>query len=415
MWALLHKLRPIAASLLFALFAAGTLPSDLAGQSRSSKKEILEPRPIAEAGIVSREVQPIGDPTMIPFVEAFPGKEWLYLETDHCRLASSLGPQTLTGKDRKRMAAELAELRLYFPSLPEAPKKLSAELYIFLLGMRVEKLYKQVQRILMVKDGDFPISRAAQKGEGEYMGDGPYLGEREKYEFVLHEERETHKEFTFSQRGLKAHDSVRWHNRRPSKMILSVPCTDSDLRKDQWLWPHVAHNASHMMLDGYKFFAYDAPLWLAEGLALVLEKQIEPDSWTREGGEGVFFERERSKDWSSEIRKLAKKGKAANLATLMRAKGPADLDRNDHLTAWSMTCFFLEKHPEKFAQFLGVLKGQLDERGYPTGRDMVALQRKQFKEIWNWTTKQTEEAWLAWVLGKDSKEDDQVKSKSAKK
>ena len=125
--------------------------------------------------------------------------------------------------------------------------------------------------------------------------------------------------------------------------------------------------------------------------------------------------RERSRNWSSEIRKLAKKGKTANLATLMRAKGPADLDRKDHLTAWSMTCFFLEKHPEQFAHFLGELKGQLDERGYPTGRKIVALQRDLFKEIWNWSTKQTEEAWLAWVLGKDSQEDDQVKSKSAKK
>lgn len=382
--------------LLPLLTAVLLLPSPADAQSRK-KKDQEEARPWSEAGILSTEVQPIGDPSMPPFAETFPDKEWLYLETTHCRFASSLGEMRLTKKSRKRMAAELDELRLYFPELSLVPKKLTAEQYLFLYGMRMEKLYSEMQRVFQVKDSDFPTSRAAQQGRGEYMGDGPYLGEREKFEFVLHSKIQTHQEFILQQRGLKVRDSVRWHNRSPSKLVLSMPAEDSDLRNDQWMWPHIAHNAAHMLLDGYKFFAYDSPLWLAEGLALYLEKRIEPESWTREGGEGVFFERDRSKDWWAESMKMARKAKHTPVANLMRANGPADLDRAAHLTAWSITEFLIQTYPDKYAKLIGNLKAQLDEQGYPTGRNMLDFQRKQFKEIWGWTPLQLEQAWRLWA------------------
>ncbi|MBC8406258.1 MAG: hypothetical protein H8E15_13620 [Planctomycetes bacterium] len=404
MLGILPRLRAAGLALAHALaLAALTLLLAAPAQTAQSrgKKKLPDPRPFSEAGIVSQEVQAVGDPALRVFAESFPGKEWLYLETDHCRFASSLGELSLGKKDRKRLAPELDLLRLYFPKLPLLPKKLTAEQYLFLMGMRMEKLYRDVQKVLQVSDADFPASRAAQRGEGAYMGDGPYLGEREKFDFILHREMRTHEEFALEQRGVNVKDSARWHNRAPSKMILSMPCHDSDLSKDQWLWPHLAHNATHMMLDGYKFFAYDIPLWLTEGFALYFEKQIEPDSWTREGGEGVFFERERSKDWAGDVRKLGQKQKHAKVTKLMHAKGPADLDRDAHLTIWSMTNFLIEKYPDQYAQLLGTLKAQLDEQGYPTGRGMLDLQRKQFKEIWDWTPMQLEEKWLLWVTGKD--------------
>lgn len=398
------SIRPRMAVFMLVL-AAILLPADAAAGQGRKKTKLPEPRPWSEAGILSAEVQPIGDPSMPAFATTYPGKEWLYLETVHCRIASSMGEQNISKKDRLRMAPELDQLRLYFPTLSKLPKKLTAEQYLFLTGMRLEKLYSGVQDILGVKDSDFPSSRAAQQGQGAYMGDGPYLGEREKFEFVLHAKIDTHEEFTYQQRGLRVRDSVRWHNRAPSKLILSMPTQDSDLRQDRWMWPHLAHNAAHMLLDGYKFFAYDSPLWLAEGLALYIEKRVEPESWTREGGEGVFFERERSKDWAGEVRKIARKGKHTPFANLMRANGPADLDRTAHLTAWSFTEYLIQVHPTKYATLLGELKAQLDEQGYPTGRNMLDLQRKQFKQIWGLTPKQMEEAWLLWASEDHSKKE----------
>jgi uncharacterized protein DUF1570 len=367
--------------------------SNLSAQSKN-KAEALS---LQEGGVLSTQAQPIGDPSLGSFAERFPGQDWHYLETAHFRLASSLGPQELNKEDRKRMASELDELRLYFPELPAKVGKLSPKIYLFLMSLRVERLYADFQKLVQVTDADFPTSRAAQKGLGAYMGDGPFLGEREKYEIILHDTHDTHADFSFWQRGVKVNDTARWHCRKPSKMILSMPCADSDLRKDRWMWPHIAHNVVHNMLDGFKFFAYDSPLWLAEGIALYFEQRIEPDSWTREGGEGVFFERQRSRDWHKEVVKLVRKNKTTPMAKLMHAKHPADLDRVAHISAWSLVEFLSQNHAEDFAQFVGHIKSQLDDRGYPTGRNMLDLQRKLWKQIWGWTPMQVDQAWKEWV------------------
>jgi len=367
----------------------------------AQRKKSKDPLPLSEAGILSRQPQAIGDPALASFAETMIDSDWLYVETAHFRVASSLDDMKLSAKDRKRLAPELAELAPYFPELGAKPKKIPREVYVVLMGMRVEKLYAEFQRVMAVSDADFPVSRAAQAGQGEYMGDGPYLGEREKFEIVLHGDGIDHNDFTEQQRGIVARDTVRWHCRKPSKLIVSMPCVDGDTSKDQWLWPHLAHNVAHMLLDGFKFFAYDTPLWLAEGLALGFEKQVNPESWTRDGGEGVFFEPERSKDWGKDIKSIARKGKHTSIAKLMAANGPADLDRTANMTAWSMTQFLIQRHPQAYSKMMGKLKAQLDEQGYPTGNNLDDLTRAQFRELWQWTPRQFEQAWLRWVLDEE--------------
>lgn len=371
----------------------------LTSLAHAQRKKSDDARPLSEAGVLSQEAQPIGDPAMGVFAEQFPGEEWHYLETAHFRVASSLEAMKLNAKDRKRLAPELELLAEFFPELGTKPKKLEPEVYLVLMGIRLEKLYSEFQGLAQVTDADFPESRAAQAGQGEYMGDGPYLGEREKYEVVLHADRLDHFEFTEKQRGVRFNDTMRWHNRSPSKLIVSMPCVDGDLRNDRWLWPHLAHNVAHMLFDGFKFFAYDPPLWLAEGMALWFEKRIEPESWTRDGGEGVFFEPDRSKDWAEDARKLVRKKENTSVAKLLAARGPADLDRAANVTAWSITCFLIEKHPDEYAKLIGAVKAQLDEKGFPTGRKLDALQRDQFRDLWGWTPMALQEAWLAWVTG----------------
>jgi len=377
-----------------------------ADASPAAQKRKDKARPLSEAGVVSQEPQAIGDPALGVFAEKFPGEEWHYLETTHYRLASSLKEMKLSAKDRKRLAPELKILAEYFPSLGTKPKSLPPEVYLVLTGIRLETLYCEFQTLAQVSDADFPASRAAQAGQGPYMGDGPYLGEREKFEVVLHGDRRDHMDFTEMQRGIRANDTVRWHCRKPSKMVVSMPCVDGDLRVDRWLWPHLAHNMAHMLFDGFKFFAYDPPLWLSEGIALWFEKRIEPESWTRDGGEGVFFEPDRSKDWKADAIKLVKRKKHTSIAKLMAAAGPADLDRAANVTAWAVTSFLIEKHPDEFAQLIGALKAQLDSEGYPTGRKLDDLQRNQFRELWSWTPMQLEDAWIAWLTGTDEEDED---------
>jgi hypothetical protein len=374
----------------------------LTGSANAAQNKNGTGRPLHEAGILSQDVQPIGDPALGNFAESFP-IGWNYLETKHFRIASSLKKMKLSVKDRKRMAPELEKLAEFLPDIGSRPPSLTSKEYLILIGIRLESLYAQFQKIVQVEDSDFPSSRAEQAGEGPYMGDGPYLGEREKFEVVLHINRNEHIEFIEMQRGIKMNDTVRWHCRNPSKLIVSMPCVDGDLREDRWLWPHLAHNTTHMLFEGFKFFAYDPPLWLAEGLALYIEKNIEPESWTRDGDEGVFFEPARSKDWSKDILKLVKQKKSVGMPSLMMAQRPADLNRAANVTAWSITSFLLQEHADNYATLIGTIKGQLDEQGYPTDYKINKVQREELKRLWGWTPMSMEKAWIEWLTNTKGK------------
>lgn len=358
-----------------------------------------DPALMQAAGVLSHGPIPIGPPTPdgTPGSEAIaklPATQWLFLETAHLRWASSLGPVNVDQRDKERVMAELARLRDVLPTVPETARKLDPWLRLHLLAMRGEELYARFQALLGVSDADFSAARTA---EGPYMGDGPFLGEREKFDIVLHATRRTHQAFTESFTGSSSTDALRCHLSPPHKMLASIPAEDADLKQDRLLFAHVAHNLSHQFLSAYKHFFYYPPVWLDEGLAHAIEKEIEPEFTTREGEEGGLSDVRWPSDWWEMARGLASSGKAATLAQLLHAKEFDNLDVDGHVVAWSRVRFLMDEHPKELAAFLGGVKGQLDERGYQSGDDLPALQRRLLKEIFGWTPADFDAAWAAWA------------------
>jgi hypothetical protein len=347
-----------------------------------------------KAGVVSHGPIPIGPEGSAAIVAKLPATQWIFLETAHIRWASSLGPCNVELEDKKRVAAELARLKLLLPTVPSDPKKLDPFLRLHLFAMKGEEFYARFQQVLRVQDSDFPESRQA---DGPYMGNGRFLGEKDKFEIVIHTARATHNLFTLDFSGASTVDALRWHLKAQQKMIASIPAEDPDLRKDKWLYPHVVHNLSHLCLDAYKHFSYDPPLWLSEGLALCMEKEIEPESTTNEGEEGGKSDVRGPKDWSAAARKLASSGDAPRFAQLAGVHEVGELQEDAKITCWSMVRFLLDEHGDAFAKFLGGVKGQLDAQGYPSSDDLPGLQRRLLKEIWSWTPAAFDEAWVAWA------------------
>ena len=90
-------------------------------------------------------------------------------------------------------------------------------------------------------------------------------------------------------------------------------------------------------------------------------------------------------------------GKQARLAALWSMKEVGQLQIDAKMTCWSMVRFLIDEHGDKLAQFLGGVKGQLDEQQQPTGRDLPDLQRRLLRELWGWSSVELDQAWLAWV------------------
>jgi len=353
-----------------------------------------DPDKLAKAGLVSHGPIAVGPHGSEAIVRDLPAGKWLFLESAHLRWASALGPMTVELDDKKRVQAELERLRVLLPDIPKQPNQLDPWLRLHLLAMRGEEFYARFQRLLQVSDADFPESRQMDK---PFMGNGKYLGEKEKFDVVVHSTRSTHYLFTTEFSGAQVTDTLRWHFKEPHKLLCSVPAENPVLKKDRWLWPHIVHNLSHVMFCAYKHFSYDPPIWIDEGLALAMEKEVEPESTTHEGEEGSLRETKGPKDFGVAAKKLVSTGKPRSLAELSEVKEFGELSQDDQVAVWSRLRFLIETHPDECAKFLGGIKGQLDEKKLPTGADLPGLQRKLLQEIAGWTTFSLDEAWKAWV------------------
>jgi hypothetical protein len=354
-----------------------------------------DPVLMKKAGIVSHGPIAIGPKGSAEIGATLPAGQWVFIETAHIRWGSSLPAVVVELEDKKRVMAEIARLREVLPNVPADPRKLDPYLRLHLIAMKGEELYAHFQKILDVRDADFPETRSL---AGPFMGDGRYLGEKDKYEIVLHSTLANHKAFTKSFCGSEVVSSLRYHFPDLHKIILSAPAVDPDLKKDRWLFPFVAHCLTHMMFCGYKHFSYDPPAWLDEGLACALEKEIEPLSTTNEGEEGSMNDLKGPKDWAAGVKRILGTGKVKSTAELMHVQRIDAFDLDEKMTCWSMVRFLLDTQPKALAGLLGAVKGQLDERGYPSGKDLPNLTRRSMKDLMHWTPVAFEEAWKAWAL-----------------
>lgn len=352
-----------------------------------------DPKLLAAAGLVSHGPMSIAQGTSEEFEKSLPGPDWIFLESKHLRWAFSLGPQVVSTADKPRVDAELARLKKLLPTVPLKAEKLDPYLRLHILVMRSEEFYERFQRLLKVTDADFPASR---QDTGPYMGNGSFLGEKGKYEVYIHTNRVLHRKFIKRATGAEVADSLRWHFIPEHKLTVSIPAID-ELKDDAGLFPHVVHNLSHLFFCGYKHFSYDPPVWLDEGLAHVMEKEIDPKSMTFDGEEGSLPEKGGSSNWTEEARKIVGLGKAVTLPELIHKNAFGDLAKMDHIIIWSKVQFLVEKHPDALAKFIGEIKGQLDDQGYPSGKDIKSLQRKSLKSVWNWTPENLETEWRVWL------------------
>lgn len=357
---------------------------------------LLEPDVMAGLGILDwapAGFGPAGLGGAAGLEEELAMSEWLFVETAHFRWASSVGSDTLKTQDRERLEPHFERMRALGVPVPARPKSISPRLRLVLMALRAEDAYARFLDLIGHTDDDFPATRQA---EGPYMGNGRFLGEADKFELIVHASRDTHRLFTLDHMGASVTGSLRWHFRDPHKLFASVPASDSDLRKDRWLWPHIAHNLGHMFLAAYKHFSYQPPVWLDEGLALMFEREAEPTSITTEGEEGTLNEDVRASDWKSKLKKIRSK-EEPRIATLMTFQTLGQLSEQDAASCWSRVRFLTDVHPEPFAAFLGGIKGQLDAQGYPSGADLDGLQRTLWKTHFQWTPQEFDTAYFAWL------------------
>ena len=358
-----------------------------------------DPEVWAKAGIVSMGGFEFGDSDTKGVDAALPTSDIRWIETEHFEIGFALGSYKVSQKEKARLRAELTELAKVLPNVKPKTKKLDPWLRLHLYAVRAEKLYDRFLQLVQIDDESvFPDGTKSWDTTGTYWGEGPYLGQKGKFEILILPSEAAHVTYLRDNFGQSNKKSQRWNHVPRQSISVTIHERQASLKVDIAMHAHLAFNLGHNLLDGFKFYAYDSPIWLREGIGHFMEREISPKYNTFDGGEGSVPEMTKKSKWRAEALKLVRSGKAPRMAEMVRFKNYGELELDHHFTTWSMVDFLATAHPKKFADLIKGLKGITNAEGYSDGSDLPARQRELFKSLWGWSLAQFDEAWAAWVL-----------------
>lgn len=356
------------------------------------------------AGFVSWGGFEFGTTTTQEVDKLLPTSEIRWLETEHFEIGLGLGHYKVPVDEKKRIRAELTELAKLLPEIKPKQKTLDPWLRLYMFGARLEAAYDRFQEIMQVTDDDFPKKgqRWVLGGSKPYMGEGPYMGMNSKFEVLILPSETAHVDFLRSHYGLQIKKPQRYNTVDRGSLILSFPAVEHT-RVDTALHGAVVFNIAINLLDGFKFYAYDTPIWLREGLAHLMEREISPKYNSFDSSEGAVAQMTKKSDWTAETAKMVRSKKAPTLASLVGIRTYAELELPHHFATWSMTKFLVEEHPEKYAKLNGLLHGIKNESGMGDGTNMKDKHRDAFKEAVGMSYREFDTAWQAWATTKKKK------------
>lgn len=383
----------IGLALLLAAPGAAALPQDVDPYTEG------DPARMAAAGIVSyggfefaRE-DTAGVERLLGVVDV----KWI--ETAHFEIGFGLGPYKLRQEERKKVAAELERLATRLPEVNPKQTTLDPWLRAHLFAQRLEEAYTDFLSIVELTDADFPdgkkpylIGQAA-----PYMGEGPYLGQKGKFEVLFLPSEASHLTYLRHYFGLSIKRTQRWNLPERDTLSITIHEGQGKLRMDTALHAHVVFNAAHVFLDGLRHYSYDSPRWLLEGLAHWMERQIAPNFNSFDGDEGSSPEMTSKSNWEAEVKKLVASGSAPRLGEMVGFTTFGELTLDHHFATWSMVDYLMREHRSAFGRMLKGIKGLLDEHALADGSRLADVQRDLFRSEFGMSYQQFDSAWRAWV------------------
>ncbi len=330
--------------------------------------------------------------------EFFPDLTIYWIETEHFEIGLALAPHKVTQREKKKIRAELARLKEVLPQVPSKPRVLDPWLRLHLYAQRFEDTYAKFLEVMQVTQDRFPTADSPGWTPGTpYYGEGPYVGQKGKFEALVLPNAQQQVLFLRDQFGLSVRHTQKWNVIEHDTLVFVANLTQDNIRGDENLHNHLVFNVVHQLVDGYKHYSYDTPLWLKEGLAHWFEREITPEYNTFSFSEGGIPDEIRKADWDGAVKKLIARGDAPRIAELVALDGFAEFEARHHLACWSLTAFLIERYPEAFARLHGDLHGRKNAEGYPDGSDLRDAHREAVRTHFGKSYAQLDAEWRTWA------------------
>ncbi|HEX9794369.1 MAG TPA: hypothetical protein VGC54_10340 [Planctomycetota bacterium] len=356
------------------------------------------------AGIVSFGPFPFGDGHSTRRVdEVLGGERVRWIETAHFRIGSTLPEYRIprAREQRDKIRAELERLAEKLPEVDPKTRKLDPWLRLHLIALRAEEFYSEFQDWLGVTDADFPDAAPTTIG-ADFMGLGPYLGQPSKYGILLTAKASSHGRYGVAFLGGTL-ESAKRHNYSKTGTILLATSTelfDGILSDDTVLHAHLIFNLSQNLLNGYRFYSHDLPLWIPEGLGHWFARRVTEDhnDFTLAPGEDGDLRSEGN--WAPRVRARVRHKYFPTAAEMQLWSQPGELSFADHMLLWSRWDFLMSRGKQPFAQFARRSSEPfLDTGGVPAAPEAVrARVEAALQEAWGFDLAGFDAEWSAWVL-----------------
>jgi hypothetical protein len=267
--------------------------------------------------------------------------------------------------------------------------------------MRLEQLYADTSTLFGVKDEDFPQdpTQVQAKPGTRYMGYGPYLGQKEKYLVAVFEKGGPYRQYLKTYIGRDSEMPQRWNFKETSSLFAGMATEDAQFprKHDTALHCSLAFNVSQNLLDGFRYYAYDLPVWIKEGFGHWNSRKISGDWPSFDQNEGSIAEMKTIDNWPVYCRALVANNKFTPFPEVAGWRDFGNIKFDDHVAIWSRMDFLLSQPPEKFQKFLFGVKGRVDANWFPDQNDLVGATREALQAAYGFSMLDFDRRWTDWV------------------
>jgi hypothetical protein len=311
-----------------------------------------------------------------------------WVETAHFRIGCSLRawaiPTELEVKRKLRKELEQLKKKLGRRVNPKT-RVLDEWLRLHLIAQRMEDLYAEIQDWLGVKDSQFPKDSKSKVYGATYMGEGKYMGMNEKFMILVTNKGNTYFDYLKNFTGRQSKFGQRWHYMKQGALFYGIgsDMNKGALRHDTALHCDLVFNATINIIDGFRHYSYDLPVWIREGLGHFFQRRVNPKWNSFDQDEASPFDPPSKWNWPPYVRQLLPGKKWSHFAKVIQWRHYGDINFVDHVVLWARIDFLMSFGKEKFRAFMFEIKGRYDHKtGLPLNQDLVGVTRDALKKAY---------------------------------
>lgn len=317
----------------------------------------------------------------------------LWLETAHFRIGCNLRTVPIPEKQAQRKAIhdEVAALRKKLPKIPDKPKRLDPWLRMHLFAARAEKLYAEVEAMLLAGGAKF--------GTAKQPPDGPYLGLPDKFLLLVFQKKSDLARYFDRFCGVQADRSFSYYLPTSHQFLYGVSLEGLEVEDDPSLHSHVLYGLAGNLVNGLRGYSYRMPPWLAEGVAHVVSRRVETEfvNVTVKDDEAVNEEDQHL--WPKKVRARAQYDRTRIPFSQMALwQKNQDMGYHGELQSWSRVDFLLEHDTDKLGALLLRLKSLPISYDGVKPEDWATMQKTAVQEVFGWDAETFDAKWREFVL-----------------